>query len=137
MLKALQEQQQMPDIETLSFEDRLGLLIDREMTEREDRRLQTRLRKAKLKHQAAIEDIDYRTPRGLDKSLLRQRSDCRWLKDGLNVIIHGPTGVGKTWIACALAHKACREGFSAQYLRLPRLFEELHLAQSDGPCVST
>ena len=132
MLKALQEQQHLPDIDSLSFEERLGLLVDREMTEREDRRLQTRLRKAQLKHQAAIEDIDYRAPRGLDKALMRQLSHCQWLKEGLNLIIHGPTGVGKTWIACALAHKACREGFSAHYLRLPRLFEALHLAHGDG-----
>lgn len=132
MLKALQEQQQLPDIDSLSFEERLGLLVDREMTEREDRRLQTRLRKAQLKHQAAIEDIDYRTPRGLDKALMRQLSSCQWVKEGLNLIINGPAGVGKTWIACALAHKACREGFSAHYLRLPRLFETLHLAHGDG-----
>lgn len=132
MLKALQEQQHLPDIDSLSFEERLGLLVDREMTEREDRRLQTRLRKAQLKHQAAIEDIDYRTPRGLDKALMRQLSSCQWVKEGLNLIINGPTGVGKTWIACALAHKACREGFSAHYLRLPRLFEALHLAHGDG-----
>lgn len=132
MLKALQEQQHMPDIDSLSFEERLGLLVDREITEREDRRLQTRLRQAKLKHQAAIEDMDYRTPRGLDKALMRQLSDCQWIKEGLNLIINGPTGVGKTWIACALAHKACREGYSAQYLRLPRLFETLHLAHGDG-----
>ena len=132
MLKALQEQQQLPDIDSLSFEERLGLLVDREMTEREDRRLQTRLRKAQLKHQAAIEDIDYRTPRGLDKALMRQLSSCQWVKEGLNLIINGPTGVGKTWIACALAHKACREGLSAHYLRLPRLFEALHLAHGDG-----
>ena len=132
MLKALQEQQDLPDIDSLSFEERLGLLIDREITEREDRRLQTRLRKAQLKHQAAIEDIDYRTPRGLDKALMRQLSTCQWVKEGLNLIINGPTGVGKTWIACALAHKACREGFSAHYLRLSRLFEALHLAHGDG-----
>ena len=132
MLKALQEQQHLPDIDALSFEERLGLLVDREITEREDRRLQTRLRKAQLKHQAAIEDIDYRTPRGLDKALMRQLSSCQWVKEGLNLIINGPTGVGKTWIACALAHKACREGFSAHYLRLPRLFEALHLAHGDG-----
>jgi DNA replication protein DnaC len=119
-------------IETLSFEERLGLLVDREITEREDRRLQSRLRKARLKHQAVFEDIDYRAPRGLDKGLIRQLADARWIKDGLNLIINGPTGVGKTWIACALAHKACREGYSSQYLRLPRLFEELHLAHGDG-----
>jgi DNA replication protein DnaC len=132
MYKALTEQGQMPDIDSLSFEERLGLLIDREMTERNDRRLQTRLRKAKLKHNAAIEDIDYRAPRGLDKGLMLKLSSCQWVKEGLNLIINGPTGAGKTWIACALAHKACREGYSAQYLRLPRLFEELSLAHGDG-----
>jgi len=132
MLKALQEQQHLPDIDALSFDERLGLLVDREITEREDRRLQTRLRKAQLKHQAAIEDIDYRTPRGLDKALMRQLGSGQWVKEGLNLIINCPTGVGKTWIACALAHKACREGYSAQYLRLPRLFEALHLAHGDG-----
>ena len=132
MHKALTEQQRMPDIEALSFEERLGLLIDREMSAREDRRLQTRLRKARLKHNACLEDIDYRSPRGLDKALLRQLSTCQWVREGLNLIINGPTGVGKTWIACALAHKACREGYTAQYLRLPRLFEELGLAHGDG-----
>ncbi len=132
MLKALQEQNRLPDIDSLSFEERLGLLVDREITERDNRRLQSRLRKARLKHQAVIEDVDYRTPRGLDKSLMRQLCTCQWIKEGLNLIINGPTGVGKTWIACALAHKACREGYSAQYLRLPRLFEELHLAHGDG-----
>jgi DNA replication protein DnaC len=132
MHKALTEQQRMPDIEALSFEERLGLLIDREMSTREDRRLQTRLRKARLKHSACLEDIDYRSPRGLDKALLRQLSTCQWVREGLNLIINGPTGVGKTWIACALAHQACREGYTAQYLRLPRLFEELGLAHGDG-----
>jgi DNA replication protein DnaC len=132
MHKALTEQQRMPDIEALSFEERLGLLIDREMSSREDRRLQTRLRKARLKHSACLEDIDYRSPRGLDKALLRQLSTCQWVREGLNLIINGPTGVGKTWIACALAHQACREGYTAQYLRLPRLFEELGLAHGDG-----
>jgi DNA replication protein DnaC len=132
MLKALTEQMNMPDIEHLSFEERLGLLADREITEREDRRLKTRLRQAKLKHNACIEDIDYRAPRGLDKALMLQLSACRWVHEGLNLIINGPTGVGKTWIACALAQKACREGYTALYLRLPRLFEELSLAHGDG-----
>jgi DNA replication protein DnaC len=132
MYKALIEQMNMPDIEHLSFEERLGLLADREITEREDRRLKTRLRQAKLKHNACIEDIDYRAPRGLDKSLMLQLSACRWVHEGLNLIINGPTGVGKTWIACAMAQKACREGYTALYLRLPRLFEELSLAHGDG-----
>ena len=132
MYKALQEQMKTPGIEELSFEERLGLLVDREITEREDRRLQTRLRKAKLKQRACIEDIDYRAPRGLDKALIQQLASGRWIREGLNLIIQGPTGVGKTWIACALAHKACQEGYTAHYLRLPRLFEELHLAHGDG-----
>jgi DNA replication protein DnaC len=132
MYKALTEQMTMPDSETLSFEERLGLLVDREMTERDDRRMKTRLRQAKLKHTACVEDLDYRSVRGLDKALLLQLATCRWVHEGLNLIINGPTGVGKTWIACALAHKACREGYTAQYLRLPRLFEDLGLAHGDG-----
>jgi DNA replication protein DnaC len=132
MHKALSEQLNMPDIDTLSFEERLGLLTDREITERENRRLKTRLRQAKLKHNACIEDIDHRAPRGLDKALILQLTACRWIHEGLNLIINGPTGVGKTWIACALAQKACREGYTALYLRLPRLFQELTLAHGDG-----
>ena len=132
MHKALIEQLSMSDIDTLSFEEHLGLLTDREITEREDRRLKTRLRQAKLKHNACIEDIDHRAPRGLDKALILQLAACRWIHEGLNLIINGPTGVGKTWIACALAQKACREGYTALYLRLPRLFQELALAHGDG-----
>lgn len=132
MHKALTEQMNMPEIDALSFEERLGLLADREMTEREDRRLTTRLRQAKLKHNACVEDIDYRAARGLDKALILQLASCRWIHEGLNLIINGPTGVGKTWVACALAHKACQEGYTALYLRLPRLLEELTLAHGDG-----
>jgi len=132
MYKALSEQMNMPESETLSFEERLGLLADREMTERQDRRLKTRLHQARLKHHACVEDLDYRAPRGLDKALMLQLAACRWVREGLNLIINGPTGVGKTWIACALAQKACREGYTALYLRLPRLFEDLGLAHGDG-----
>jgi len=132
MYQALCEQMNLPEIDSLSFEERLGLLVDREITEREDRRMKTRLRQAKLKHHACVEDIDYRAPRGLDKALTLQLASCRWVHEGLNLIINGPTGVGKTWIACAFAHKACREGYTALYLRLPRLFEELALAHADG-----
>ena len=132
MYKALIEQMNMPECETLGFEERLGLLVDREMTERQDRRMKTRLRQARLKHNACVEDLDYRAPRGLDKGLMLQLNACRWVHEGLNLIINGATGVGKTWIACALAQKACREGYTALYLRLPRLFEELSLAHGDG-----
>lgn len=132
MLKALSEQQQMPEINSLGFEERLGLLIDREMTERENRRLGSRLKKAKLRHSCCIEDLDLKTSRGLDKSLILSLAACTWIARGINVLICGPTGVGKSYIACALAHKGCLEGYSALYLRLPRLFEELRLAKADG-----
>jgi DNA replication protein DnaC len=132
MAAALAEQMQMPDIEELAFEERLGLLVDRELTERENRRLSSRLRRARLKHNAALEDIDYRHPRGLDKSLIQFLATCQWVKEHLNILITGPTGVGKTWIACALAHKACREGYTAGYLRLPRLLQDMAIAKGDG-----
>lgn len=132
MAQALTEQMAITDIEELSFEERLGLLIDRELTSREDRRLQSHLRRAKLRHHACIEDIDYRPSRGLDKSLMLNLAQCLWIKQHLNVLITGPTGAGKSWIACALAHKACREGFTAHYLRLPKLLQELPIAKGDG-----
>ena len=132
MIKALHEQHATPDINDLSFDERLGLMVDRELTEREDARLTTRLKAARLRHNACLEDIDYRSPRGLDKALILQRASGQWLRDSLNLIIGGPTGVGKTWLACALAHKACRDGYSVRYLRLPRLMEELALAHGDG-----
>ena len=132
MLTALQEQMGMDDINDLSFEERLGLLVDREAVCRESRRLKTRLRKAKLRHDAAVEDIDFRHPRGLDKSLVMRLADCNWLKNHENLIITGPTGVGKSYLACAFAQKACRTGYSAVYLRTSRLFENLGLAKGDG-----
>lgn len=132
MLKALQEQFQMPDIGELSFDERLGLLIDREVTEREDRRLKTRLRKAKFRQNACVEDIDFRHPRKLDKIQFMHLAGCRWLKEHNNVLLIGPTGVGKTYLACALAQKACREGYSALYFRLPRLLHDLSIAKADG-----
>jgi DNA replication protein DnaC len=132
MATALAEQMQTPDIEELAFEERLGLLVDRELTERENRNLTSRLRRARLKHQAALEDIDYRHPRGLDKSLIQALATCQWIKEHLNILITGPTGVGKTWLACAFAQKACREGHTALYLRLPRLLQEMAVAKGDG-----
>jgi DNA replication protein DnaC len=132
MATALAEQMTMPDIEELAFEERLGLLIDREITERENRRLTSRLRRAKLKHNAALEDIDYRHPRGLDKALIQSLAACQWVKQQLNILITGPTGVGKTWLACALAQKACREGYTTLYLRLPRLLQDMAIAKGDG-----
>lgn len=132
MLTALQEQLNTADIDQLSFEERLGLLIEREMIERENRRLKTRLSKAKLRVNACVEDVDFRHKRALDKSFFLQLADCRWIKQAHNVIMVGPTGVGKTYLACALAQKACRQGFTARYWRLPRLLPELAIAKGDG-----
>ena len=132
MAAALTDQMAMPDIDDLSFEERLGLLVDREMTERENRRLTSRLRRAKLRHNAALEDIDYQHARGLDKGLIQSLAACQWVREHLNVLITGPTGVGKTWLGCALAQKACREGYTAQYIRLTRLLRELMIAKGDG-----
>ena len=132
MLKALEEQMQMPDIKQLSFEERFGLLVDREMTERENRRLKTRLKKAKLRQNACVEDVDFRHPRKLDKTLFINLADGRWLKEHNNLLLIGPTGVGKTYLACALAQKACRQGYGASYFRLPRLLHDLSIAKADG-----
>lgn len=122
----------MPDVSSLSLEERFGLMIDREMNERENRRLDSRLRKAKLRLQACMEDIDYGQSRGLDKSLMLSLASCAWVQKNHNVIITGPTGTGKTYMACALAHKACLEGLSALYRRLPNLLGELSIAKEDG-----
>jgi DNA replication protein DnaC len=132
MAKALAEQAQIPDIQTLTFEERLGLLVDRELTERHNRQTSTRLRRARLKQTAVAEDIDYRHPRGLDKAVFRRLLTGDWVRGHQNVLITGPTGVGKTYLACALADAACRQGFTALYQRLPRLFEELTIARADG-----
>lgn len=132
MLKALQEQQKQPDIDDLNFMERLGLLIDRELTDRENARLKTRLSKAKLKQMAAMEDIDYKKSRCLDKLLMLQLSACNWVKEHNNILIVGSTGTGKTYLACALAHKACLEGYTVCYLRLPRILSELTIAKGDG-----
>lgn len=132
MAKALTEQMALADIEGLSFLERLGLLVDREETERQSRRLSTRLRAAALREQATIEDLDFRSPRGLDRTLILSLAGCDWIRRHRNVLIFGPTGTGKTYLACALAHTACRQDFSALYLRLPRFFAELDLARADG-----
>lgn len=132
MAVALQEQMEMDLDNTLCFEERLGLLLDREQAVRETRKMQTRLRKAKLRQDASVEDIDFRHPRNLDKSLVVRLADSHWIKDHTNLIITGPTGVGKSYLACAFAQKACREGYSALYLRMSKLFEDLALAKGDG-----
>ena len=132
MVAALRDQLETPDVESLSFEERLGLLVDREATERDDRRLKTRLRTAKLRLTASVEDIDYRPGRGLDKKVILHLAACDWVRRHQNVVITGATGVGKSFVACALAHKACLNGHGALYHRLPRLIEDIQLSRGDG-----
>ena len=121
----------MLDIKELAFEARLGLLIDREVTERENRRLSSRLRRAGSSTTPPSKTSTTATP-GLDKSLIQSLASCQWVKEHLNILVAGPTGVGKTWLACALAQKACGEGHTALYLRLPRLLQEMAIAKGDG-----
>lgn len=131
MAHALVEQGTL-DLDHLGFEERLGMLVDREVTERDGRLLAQRLLRAKLKPNTAAEDTDYRHARGLDKALFQRLLAGQWLREKQNVLLTGPTGVGKTWLACALAHQACRQGFSAYYVRLPRLLDELSIGRADG-----
>ena len=132
MVRGFEEQLSSAECNALTFEERLGLLVDRELTERNNRRLRTRLQRAKLRQQACMEDIDYHQTRGLDKSLMKSLAVCQWIRDHLNVLIAGSTGVGKSFIACALGHRACFEGFKVFYARAPRLFGELEVARGDG-----
>ncbi len=132
MAAALKEQLGRADYAALPFEDRLGLLVDREATERENRRLERNLRTAKLRTAAAIEDLDLHHPRGLDRAQVLSLADAQWVRAHQNVLIVGPTGVGKTYLACALAHAALRRGHTAFYQRAPRLFGALALARADG-----
>lgn len=132
MAEAFLAQNQDAGCRELSFEERFGLLVDREWTYREDRRLQRLLKEAHLKTQACVEDIDYSHSRGLERSVMAGLSACQWVRDHQNVLVTGPTGVGKTFICCALANLACRNGFSSRYYRLPRLFTDLGIARGDG-----
>ena len=132
MAEAFKEQLLQPDLAELSFEERFTLLVDRQWTWKEDRRMRRLLSQAKLKINACIEDIDFRAPRGLQKSVILQLASCDWIKNAHNVIITGPTGVGKTYLACALANRACRMGFSTFYIRIPKLFQDLAMAKADG-----
>jgi DNA replication protein DnaC len=131
MANAFQEQltKPLPDID---FETRLGMLVDQEWLVKENRRLQRRLSQAKLQQSACIEDIDYEKPRGLVKAKLLELSRSQWLQQHFNLIITGPTGCGKTYVACAIAHRACLDGFTSRYYRLPRLWEELRIAKANG-----
>ena len=132
MAIALAEQMTQTTAQSLPFEDRLGLLVERELTYRENRRLTRLLQLAQLKERAALEDLDFRARRGLDRAQLASLTSCDWIRQHQNLLIHGATGCGKTFLGCALAHQACRQGLSALYLRAPRLFDELSLCHADG-----
>ena len=132
MAKALEEQRRLPDMAALAFEERLGLMVDREALERQNKRLVTRLKFAGLRQNAVVEDVDMKASRGLDKLLFAKLAAGDWIDQHQNLIVIGPTGVGKSWISCALAHMACRNDRSVLYHRVPRLFDALALARGDG-----
>jgi DNA replication protein DnaC len=132
MARALEEMRRQPDSAALDFEERLALLVDRERLERDTKRLQIRLRFAGLRVQATPEDVDYRAARGLDRALFQTLTGGVWIERHENVLVTGPTGTGKTWLSCALGHRACRDNRSVLYHRVPRLLENLSLARGDG-----
>jgi DNA replication protein DnaC len=132
MAEAFREQFETPDSSQLSFEERFGLLVDRQWSWKEGRALTRRLQLAKFKERGVVEDIDYQHPRGLDRKLMRTLATSQWVRLHHNVLFIGKTGIGKTWLACALAHKACRDGYFALHKRMAELFRELAMARADG-----
>ncbi len=132
MAKAFADQMQRPDMASLCFEERFGLIVDFQMTELENRRMQNRLRTAKLRLCASIEDLDLRQGRGLDRALILSLAQNQWVRQHHNILVTGPTGAGKSYLACALAQKACRDGHTVLYQRLPRLLHDIAVARLDG-----
>jgi len=132
MAKAFAEIEAGSDAANMTHAEWLGLLLDRELTHRYDKKLARRLRYARLRHHAVVEDVDYRSPRGLDRALFQKLTEGSWIDAHDNLVITGPTGVGKSWLACALGHKACRDNRSVLYQRVPKLFADLALARGDG-----
>jgi DNA replication protein DnaC len=133
MADAFAELQQQDRAKELGHAEWLALLLDREATTRDTKRFQGRLRAARLRHgQASVEDVDYRAPRRLGKALFQQLATCHWINEHRNLLVTGPCGIGKSWLACALAQKACRDGYTVHYARVPRLFADLELAHGDG-----
>ncbi len=133
MVQALEEQRQQPDILALDFEERLALLVERQWLWKENRGLALRLKNAQLKiTNATLEGLDYRSSRGLKRAQIEQLRASQWVKDHRNCLITGPTGTGKSWVACALGHQACRDGYRTQYYYAPKLFRALESAQADG-----
>ena len=132
MSKGLEDQLSMPESLSLSFDERFGLLVDHEDITRKNARLVSRLKMAKLREDACIENIDFSGSRGIDKSVIFGFTSGDWIRQHQNIIVSGPTGVGKTYLACALLHSACREGFTGKYLRIPRLLDEINIAKANG-----
>jgi DNA replication protein DnaC len=132
MAQAYAEQMADPQTASLSFDERLGIIVDSEIVARENKRLTRLIREARLRLNACIEDIDYTHARGLDRSAMAGLRTCRWIEERLNVVITGPRGVGKSFMACALGNLACRNGYATRYYRLSRLLSELTLAKADG-----
>lgn len=132
MAEAFQQQLGSSESTRLSFDERLGLLVDSEWTAREQRKLKRRLRSAKMRYAASIEDVDFKHPRGLDRQQVLSLGNCGWIQNRHNLLITGPTGIGKSYLACAFVERACRRGYSAAYLRLPRLLQQLAVARGDG-----
>jgi len=132
MADAFKNQINQSGMDDLSFEERFSLLVDNLWTWKEDRRMGRLLANAKLKLNACIEDIDFKSPRGIDKTVILSLSSCTWIKESQNIIITGPTGAGKSYLACAMANKACRMGYSAYYIRAPRLFHDIAVSRADG-----
>ncbi len=132
MVRALESQMELKEARELSFDERLGMLLDAESLDRENHRTRARLRHAKLRLDACMEDLKIKASRGLDRATSVSLASCDWVRDKRNIFITGPTGAGKTYLACALAHSACRQGFSAVYHRASSLFDELTIAKADG-----
>lgn len=132
MARAFADQMQCPDMAALTFEERFGLIVDYQMTELENRRMHNRLKSAKLRLSAAIEDLDLRPGRGMDRAMIMSLAQNQWVKSHHNILVTGPTGAGKSYLACALAHKACRDGYSVVYQRVPRLLQDIAVSRHDG-----
>ena len=132
MAKAFADQMQCPDITQLTFEERFGLIVDHQMTDLENRRMQNRLKKAKLRLPASLEDLDFKQGRGLDRSTVMSLALNQWVTSHHNILVTGPTGAGKSYLACALAQKACRDGHATLYQRVPRLLQEIAVSRLDG-----
>lgn len=132
MARSFADQMKCPDMTQLSFEERFGLIVDYQMTDLENRRMQNRLKNAKLRLSASVEDLDFKQGRGMERSTVMSLAGNQWVKSHHNILVTGPTGAGKSYLACALAQKACRDGHSVLYQRLPRLLQDIAVSRHDG-----